>query len=96
MTLFKGKKIFLYLFLSFIVFALLYLTFNESGFIKYSTIKREMDSLNLKISENEIEIRKLKNEIDSLEKKIPSKIEKIAREKFNMSRKNEVVIKVNE
>ena len=49
-------------------------------------------------SRMEISIEKvnkiLEAEIDSLKKKVPAKIEKIAREKYNMKRKNEQVIRI--
>ena len=42
------------------------------------------------------ENKNLENEIDSLRKKIPAKIERTAREKYDMLRENEKAIKVEE
>jgi cell division protein FtsB len=39
---------------------------------------------------------RLQNEIDSLKNKIPAKIERTAREEYDMMRENEVKIDVNE
>ena len=36
----------------------------------------------------------LKNEVDSLERKVPAKIEKTAREKYGMIRKGEKTIEI--
>jgi cell division protein FtsB len=38
--------------------------------------------------------RLLKNEVDSLERKVPAKIERSAREKYNMIRKGEKTIDI--
>ena len=43
-----------------------------------------------------IENERLKNEIDSLQKKIPAKMEQIARDKYNMKREGEIKIEVEE
>lgn len=66
-----------------------YLLFNEKGVIRYVELKGEVDELNEKIELLEKENRKLEGEIDSLKKKIPAKIEKTAREKYDMIRPNE-------
>jgi cell division protein FtsB len=72
------------------------LIFNDYGLIKYVSIKNEVDSLKQQLSVVQIENEKLKNEIDSLKKKIPAKIEKVAREKYGMKRENESRISVDE
>ncbi len=66
-----------------------YLLFNEKGVIRYVELKGEVDELNEKIELLEKENRILEGEIDSLRKKIPAKIEKTAREKYDMIRPNE-------
>jgi cell division protein FtsB len=38
--------------------------------------------------------KSLKNEVDSLERKVPAKIEKTAREKYGMIRKGEKAIEI--
>ncbi|MFO7525333.1 MAG: septum formation initiator family protein [Ignavibacteriaceae bacterium] len=66
-----------------------YLLFNEKGIIRYVELKSEVDDLNEKIELLEKENKILEGEIDSLKKKIPSKIERTAREKYDMLRPNE-------
>ena len=66
-----------------------YLLFNEKGVIRYVELKNEVDGLNEQIELLEKENKKLEGEIDSLRKKIPAKIEKTAREKYDMIRPNE-------
>jgi cell division protein FtsB len=66
-----------------------YLLFNEKGVIRYVELKNEVDALNEQIEMLEQENKKLEGEIDSLKKKIPSKIERTAREKYDMIRPGE-------
>lgn len=66
-----------------------YLLFNEKGIIRYVELKNEVDDLNEQIELLEIKNTMLEGEIDSLKKKIPSKIERTAREKYDMLRPNE-------
>jgi cell division protein FtsB len=73
-----------------------FLVFNDSGFIKYLKHKSEVDELNKEVIAKELENKDREAEIDSLEKKNPAKIEKIAREKYGMMKKGEKVIKVEE
>ena len=75
---------------------LIYLIFNESGAIKYLKLKQQVKSLNEQISDVDKDNKRLQTEIDSLKNKVPAKIERIAREKYNMIRKGEKTIKVNE
>ena len=69
-----------------------YLLFNEKGIMRYVELKNEVDDLNEKIELLEKENNKLIEEIDSLKNKIPSKIERTAREKYDMIRPNEIKI----
>ncbi len=92
----KNNNLILISVITFIFIGLLYLTFNESGIIKYFKLKSEMNKLQTEINKAQSEKKNLENEIDSLEKKFPAKIERVAREKYNMSRKNEIKIKVEQ
>lgn len=92
----SGKKIILYLFLLIVIIGVVFLLFNEYGFLKYNRLKSQLDSLNTKIETIEKENKKIKAEIDSLERKIPAKIEKTAREKYGMKRPGEAIIDVEE
>ena len=75
---------------------LAYLFFNESGIIKYLKLKGELNSLNEQVTTVQKDNKKMETEIDSLQKKVPAKIERIAREKYDMIRKGEKRIKVIE
>lgn len=92
----KKKKIVFYTFLLVIIVGVFYILFNEYGLLKYLKIKSELESINLQIEELKEENARLQNEIDSLKNKIPAKIERTAREKYDMMRENEVKIDVNE
>ncbi len=93
----KGKrKYVLYLFLAILVIGIIYILFNERGFIKYVGLKSQVDSINVELQKVQSENERLKNEIDSLQKKIPAKMEQVAREKYNMKREGEIKIEVEE
>ncbi len=89
MSFIDNKKVKFYIITSVVVLGTLYLLFNSYGIIKYAKVKNELDDLNQRISQLEDENRKLEAEIDSLKRNVPAKIEKIARENYNMIRPNE-------
>jgi cell division protein FtsB len=93
----KGKRKFvLYLFIVIIVLGVIYIFFNERGVIKFFGLKSQVDSMQVELDKIKIENVRLKNEIDSLQKKIPAKMEQVAREKYNMKREGEIKIEVEE
>jgi len=93
----KGKrKILLYLIIIIVVIGASYTFFNERGVIKYFGLKSQVDSMQVELDKVKLENERLKNEIDSLHKKIPAKIEQVAREKYNMKREGEIKIEVEE
>ncbi len=92
----KKNKLLRYLFLAVVLAGLGFLVFNDSGFIRYLNLKGEVDKLNKDVISKELENKEREAEIDSLEKKNPAKIEKVAREKYGMMKKGEKVIKVEE
>ena len=92
----KNKKTKIYIFLILFLIGLAFLFFNEFGILKYQSLKSEVKSLNEQISNTQKDNEALKKGIDSLQKKIPAKIEKTAREKYHMIRKGEKVIRVKE
>jgi cell division protein FtsB len=92
----KKNKFLRYLFLGIILAGIGFLLFNDSGFIKYLKLKSEVDELNKELISRENENRDREAEIDSLEKKNPAKIEKVAREKYGMMKKGEKIIKIEE
>lgn len=92
----KKKKIVFYTFLVVVIVGVIYILFNEYGLLKYFTIKSELESINLQLEELKDENTRLQNEIDSLKNKIPAKIERTAREEYDMMKENELKIDVNE
>ncbi len=76
--------------------ALSFLIFNPVGYLKMSQVKRDLATLNNQIDslrrENDI-LRAMK---DSLTQNNPAKLERTAREKFDMHKSNETVIKIEE
>jgi cell division protein FtsB len=93
----KGKrKIILYLFIAIVVIGSLYILFNERGLVKYLGLKSQVDSMQVELEKVKLENDRLRNEVDSLQKKIPAKMEQVAREKYNMKREGETLIEVEE
>jgi len=70
--------------------------FNESGLLKYLKLQKEVNSINIDIKKEMDENKALKNGVDSLERKVPAKIEKSAREKYGMARKGEKTVEIIE
>lgn len=85
----ENKKTRFYIITAFVVIGTLYLVFNNYGVVKYAKVKSELEDLNTRITQLEKENRNLEAEIDSLKRNVPAKIEKIAREKYDMIRPNE-------
>lgn len=93
---FKKASLKIYFFFFIFLAGVVFLLFNESGILKYLKLKNEVNELNNKIENLQEENKELEAEIDSLQRKEPAKIEKIAREKYNMQRPNEKSIEVIE
>ncbi len=85
-----------YLFIIFFLISLAYLFFNESGVLRYLELKSELNNLKNQITSVQQDNKMMKGEIDSLQKKIPAKIDRVAREKYGMIGKGERRIKVIE
>ena len=83
----ENKKTRFYIIASVVVIGTLYLLFNSYGVVKYAKVKSELENLNTRITQLEEENRMQEAEIDSLKRNVPAKIEKIAREKYDMIRK---------
>lgn len=74
-----------------IIFSLLifaFILFNDYGIVNYLKLKYKLDSINSDIEKVENNISKIEAEIDSL-KTSNFKLEKVARERYNMIRKGE-------
>jgi cell division protein FtsL len=94
--LFKSKKTKFFLLLTLFLVGAGFIVFNEYGVLKYLKLKNELNSINEKIDQTEQENKKLEAEVDSLEKKVPAKIEETAREKYHMKREGEESIRIIE
>ncbi len=70
-----------------------YFLFNQYGVLKYIELKNERDKIKDEIEKVENENNLLRKRIDSLNS-VDYTIEKVAREKYNLKRKGEKVIKV--
>lgn len=92
----KNKNYKVYVFFILFLIGVVFLFFNESGIFKYLKLNSEVKSLKEQIKDLESDNKNLESEIDSLRNKVPAKIEKIAREKYNMKRPNEKSIEIIE
>ena len=90
------KKINIKITVVLIVFFLgtLFILFNEFGLLKYLRLQKEVRETKREMQIVNEKNKLLKNEVDSLERKVPAKIEKAAREKYGMIRKGEKVIQI--
>jgi len=70
-----------------------YFTFNQYGVLKYVELKSEQARIKSEIDKIENENNLLRRRIDSLNS-VDYAIEKVAREKYNLKRKGEKVIKI--
>jgi cell division protein FtsB len=95
MTLQKKKLILRIIALAISLAVLAFMIFNEYGLIKYWNMKKELNQLDNDIRKSEERIKAMEAEIDSL-KTSKEKIERVAREKFDMMKKNEKVFKIEE
>ena len=86
----------LYIFAAGFLVGLAYLFFNDAGILKYMSLKSRIKQVQSQIDSVKQDNQRLEAEIDSLKRKIPAKIERTAREKYNMIRKGETSIKVIE
>lgn len=91
-----SRKLRLVIALSIIFIGVLIIVFNSKGWISYLRLKDEVNSLQVKIDSMQTENKNLEAEIDSLNRKIPAKIERTAREKYDMLREGETKVEVIE
>jgi cell division protein FtsB len=75
---------------------IIYLVSYSTGFNKYLHLRKEIDSLNTVVKNLEQENHILQGNYDSLQNKVHYKIEKIAREKYNMKKPEETAISIDE
>ena len=93
MTLPKKKLILRLVALAISLAVLAFMIFNENGLLKYWNMKKEIKELDNDILKAEERIKAMEAEIDSL-KTSKEKIERVAREKFDMMKKNEKEFKI--
>ncbi|MCE1189352.1 MAG: septum formation initiator family protein [Ignavibacteria bacterium] len=96
MKLSREKQFFFFVITVLFMAGAAFLVFNDRGLIKYNRMKSQVDSLGSVIHTLENENTLLQNSIDSLKGKVPSKINRISREKYNMKGQQESVISVQE
>ena len=72
-----------------------YLVFNENGLLKYMKLKNEINQLQIQIDSADQKLKTLQQEIDSLQTS-QVKIEKVARERYDMKYPDENVIKIDD
>ncbi len=68
-----------------VIIILLFLFINDKGILKYLEVKSRVENLDYQIKKSEQRINKIEAELDSLRTE-RFKIEKTAREKYNMKR----------
>jgi len=94
MSFLKNRKVKIYVFGLLFLFGLAVLLFNDQGVFKYLKLKKEVKEINEQIKALEKENKQLEMGIDSLRRKIPAKIERTAREEYNMIREGEKTIRI--
>jgi len=94
MSFLKNRKVKIYVFGLLFLIGLAILFFNDQGVLKYLKLKKEVKEINEQIKALEKENKQLEMGIDSLRRKIPAKIERTAREEYNMIREGEKTIRI--
>lgn len=74
----------------------LFFIFNSNGLLKYMELKNRVSELQVQIDSVDRQNKMLEDQIDSLTRKVPAKIEQTARENYDMLRKGEVKVEVIE
>ena len=94
MSFLKNRKFKIYFFGLLFLIGLVVLFFNSQGVLKYLKLKKEVKEINEQIKAIDKENKQLEMGIDSLKKEIPAKIERTAREEYNMIREGEKTIRI--
>lgn len=72
-----------------------FLVLNENGLLKYLKVRNELKKMESEIRLSEEKLKTLEHEIDSL-RTSKEKLERVAREKYHMIKKNENVFRIEE
>lgn len=91
----KKSNLSLYIFIIVLAAIASFLLFNDYGLLKYLRLKSEINELNSDIERSQKIIDSLGIEIKELNEN-DLKIEEVARERYNMKRPNEKVLKIEE
>ncbi len=89
---FTKDRLLTWIYFLILIFLVLFLFFNKYGLLKYFELKSEINAIERKIEKSKVEIKELDKNIESL-KNNDSELEKVAREKFHMKKKNEKAFK---
>jgi cell division protein FtsB len=90
------KKLSFYIAGIFIIVGIIFIIFNDNGIIRYMKLKDELYTLQMRIDSLHNQNKMLENQIDSLTRKVPAKIEQTARENYDMIRPGEIKVEVIE
>jgi cell division protein FtsB len=90
------KKLSFYIAGIFIIVGIIFIIFNDNGIIRYMKLKDELYTLQMRIDSLNNQNKMLENQIDSLTRKVPAKIEQTARENYDMIRPGEIKVEVIE
>ncbi len=88
----KKDRLITWLYFVILIFLILFLFFNKYGLLKYFELKSEINTIERKVESSKEEIEKMNKKINSL-KNSEKELEKVAREKFLMKKKNEKAFK---
>ncbi|MCF8261338.1 MAG: septum formation initiator family protein [Melioribacteraceae bacterium] len=91
----KRKKTLVYFYLILFIIILIILTFNSSGLLNFYQLQIELNESKMKIEE----VDQMNTKLDAVNDSLVSndiKIEEVARERHNMKKENEEVLKISE
>ncbi|KAB2908491.1 MAG: septum formation initiator family protein [Ignavibacteriales bacterium] len=90
----KKKSGYFYLTVVILVLVVAYILFNSEGLFRHKELNDRIESLKYELDTLRSYNKRLREEIDSLQKQYDSKIEQVAREKYNLKKENEKEIKI--
>lgn len=88
----KKDRLLTWLYFVILIFLVLFLFFNKYGLLKYFELKSEIQTIENEIERSKNEIQELDENINSLQNS-DDELEKVAREKFHMKKRNEKAFK---